>query len=139
MIRSTSASPFRSSSTLGRPPRTKLTAALLAVGAFLVVFVAAGPARAGSIDCSPSIVWFDGYTGGRLAILCNGDYNFNDAIFANLNETACPGKNVSIDVLKIWTSMATAYQMSARKIYMDYNDPAGSCTIKTIVNIRNDP
>ena len=83
MIRRTSASAFRTAATLDRLPGTKVTAALLAVGAFMVVSVAAGPAKAGSIDCTPTIVWFDGYTGGRLAIFCNGDNNINHAIIAN--------------------------------------------------------
>ena len=50
----------------------------------------------------------------------------------------CPGRNKSLDVIKVWTSMATAYQLAGRKIFMDFTDPAGNCNIKTINNLRSE-
>ena len=129
---------LRTTSTLVGRPGTKLKAALLGVGAFLVICAADGQAKAGSVNCNISIVWFDDYSGGRLAIFCNGEFNMANAIIANVNETLCPGRNKSLDVIKVWTSMATAYQLAGRKIFMDFTDPAGSCNIKTINNLRSE-
>ena len=135
MIRRALASALCNTSTFNRPLR-----ATLMVAAFLAISAADGPAKAGTISsCTPTIVWFDGYSGGRVAVFCNGELNLNNAFISNVNETACPGKNMPLDVIKVWTSMVTAYQLAGRKITIDFNDPAGSCNIKTIINIRNVP
>jgi len=140
MIRRGLACGLCNTSTFNRPLRAKLRAALLTVGAFLLISAADSPAQAGTISsCTPTIVWFDGYTGGRIAIFCNGETNINNAFISNVNETACPGKNMSLDVIKVWNSMGTAYTPAGRKITMDFHDPVGSCNIKTIINIRNVP
>jgi hypothetical protein len=116
--------------------RTKLVASVLALGALFAVTSLARDAHAGinGINCTLTNVWYDQYSGGRLRLFCAEDTT-NAGFIANLNEPAC-NANRSLDTLKVWASMATAYQLANHKIFIEFNDAFTGCNIHTINNFR---
>ena len=128
--------------------KAKIRAAIAATCLFVGALALSTEAKADLIDCLISAVWYDDYTGGRLALFCNNDLTFLHGFFTNLAEPACMGSNSptnnnrSLDTIKVWASMSTAFQLASHHVIIDFN-PAqdGSaghlCTIKTINNIRS--
>ncbi len=129
-----------SSSAARNPPKTKLAALLMAAGAFLTISMADSTAHADidGVNCTITNVWYDQFKGGRLILFCNGETNLALGYYAYLSEPACT-QDRSFDTLKVWTSMATAYQLAGHKIFIEFNKPntpGNSCGNRTINNFR---
>jgi hypothetical protein len=125
-----------------RRGKAMLSAAIAGVGLFLGLAAFSADAKADLIDCQISATWYDDYTGGRLMMFCNG--NLATQFIANHAEPACGGgSNKSLDTLKVWASMSSAFQLANHHVIIDFNQPfAGtgpSCNIRTINNIRSVP
>jgi hypothetical protein len=125
--------------------KTKIATLVMAAGAFFGITAHEHTAEAslGTL-CTVTVVWFDqgpnssGQSiAGQLKVFCAEDTT--GPFFAFTNEPLCSTVNRNLDTLKIWSSMATGFQLAGRKIFIDYNpsNPApGACGVKTINHIR---
>ena len=98
--------------------KREMKLAACAIGAVMSFFAFFGTAQAATLsNCQPSLVDLDFHgapNSSRLRIFCTAD---NTSYYTNPN-SSCPA--ASVDMVKMWESIATSALMSGKKLNITY-------------------